>query len=96
MHSIIKNGDKIKTNLEASVQSNRNTSCVRITSSSLKGRKRSRVHGWTMGHRKCYQSVGAVVMESAMQLHSYCAQSGGEGNVSFHVTKKWFENLRSK
>jgi hypothetical protein len=38
--------------------------------------------------------MGAVVMESAMQLHSYRAQSGGEGNVSFHVTKKRFENLK--
>lgn len=49
-----------------------------------------------MGHGKCYQSMGAVVMEKAVQLHSYYAQSGGEGNVSFHVSKEWFENLRSK
>jgi hypothetical protein len=29
MYSIVKNGDNIKTNLEASVQSNGNISCVR-------------------------------------------------------------------
>jgi len=29
MYSIVKNGDKIKTNLEASVQSNGNISCVK-------------------------------------------------------------------
>jgi hypothetical protein len=29
MYSIVKNGDRIKTNLEATVQSNRNISCVR-------------------------------------------------------------------
>jgi hypothetical protein len=96
MYSILKNGDKIKINLQASVQLSGNISCVRHHKLIFERKKKSYLYGWKMGHNKCYQSMGAVVMESAMQRHSYCAQFGGEGNVSFHVTKKWFENLRSK
>jgi len=40
MYSIIKNGERIKTNLEASVQSNGNISCVRHHKLIFEGNKK--------------------------------------------------------